>query len=1084
MIGHIDDLIRRIHDGRVALFIGAGATCAAGGPDSAKLVEEIKANFPRIEQSLTGFLDVCQDVQDTPPYNKSELEEFIINRFAALKPINAHFTMAKYNWVTIFTTNYDDLIEIAYRESKKKLKPLYPIYSSNSPVNVFDTEQIHLYKIMGTIRASEGESGQMVLTHSDDRRALINRTKHLQTLYDVIKDGTILFIGYSFKDRIVFDIIDDLVAEKTIDNLRWNYAIFDKLPKMDEKTKHQFSRRRIIPIECNFVSFFDYLRSKALGSVSKSVSRNVYLKIKGSTLKISHSDARQYSEQFHFLHEDIINQPPGVKDDFFLGINDNWGAFRENWDFKRENYLTSGYPKDCEGKISFEIGGLKDRVFKELRKADVEENKVFLLKGMAGVGKTLTLKRLAYDVYQSSEAPVILIDKTKVSFDYKAIASFIEDLNQQVIDTIENGEEKAQLKPLIVIDDAAGFIRHINGLKNYLSSRGRPVLIVAAERTNVWESACESMSIRIPDESVFYLSEYLSDDEKVRIIEHFYSLEYIQSKGAYWDELIDLDFENSYFATIYSLVHPSKKPLNEIIKDQYQRLPDLTQKAFKYVCCFHQFDLPIPIELLVRSLRCGWDTLYSEIIERDANKVIFEEGDEVGNVLLRTHHRIIAKKTVEFFFGDPEEQKETLIEILQYAMLNNRKEREIVEKLLIHNIGPNAKPAKFTYNQQRQIFEVICRDNATRSLVHHWGVLESDDRNYHEAERLLKRSLEMPKYDIEFYRGESDQNIKTSLGTLYSRLGIECLKQKKPETAKEYFQKAEFEFRSAKYGDFPNPLAYHGHAYMWYLRGLEETDNLRRINSFAEAMEILSTAKDNLNEEDLKIIFELEEKVWIEIGYNEIKIQEVIDTIRDEYNSASGYYLLGEFYWRKSESTRGKEKFSLLKRALRVINAGLEYFPLDERCLRLQSMLIKEVDPENIRDYYRSLQKWEASSKIPNAKLLYELGRVSFILGYYDYSEKYFEKLQKGVGLGLKLRSRPQDPILDNQGKKKEFEGRIIKIFSPTDGLIRCDTLREFRKPIAFRPVACKHTLSVDDNVRFFVEFSYRGPRAENVRRV
>ena len=116
--------------------------------------------------------------------------------------------------------------------------------------------------------------------------------------------------------------------------------------------------------------------------------------------------------------------------------------------------------------------------------------------------------------------------------------------------------------------------------------------------------------------------------------------------------------------------------------------------------------------------------------------------------------------------------------------------------------------------------------------------------------------------------------------------------------------------------------------------------------------------------------------------------------------------------------------------------------------------------------------------------LLYELGRTAFILGYYDYSKEFFKELETGVGMGHKLRSRPRNPILDEKGYKKEFEWNIVNILSSYEGYIRCEALRSLRYTIAFRPVACKFTPSPGNSVKFHIEFSYRGPRAENVRKI
>ncbi|RME60989.1 MAG: hypothetical protein D6780_02450 [Candidatus Dadabacteria bacterium] len=133
--------------------------------------------------------------------------------------------------------------------------------------------------------------------------------------------------------------------------------------------------------------------------------------------------------------------------------------------------------------------------------------------------------------------------------------------------------------------------------------------------------------------------------------------------------------------------------------------------------------------------------------------------------------------------------------------------------------------------------------------------------------------------------------------------------------------------------------------------------------------------------------------------------------------------------------------------------------------------------------YYEILQAWKAAATTPNAWLLYELGRTAFLLGYYDYSKRFFTELETGVGIGHRLRSRSRNPILDDDGNKKEFEGTIVKIFSSSEGEIRCDTLRSLRYSIAFRPIVCKFTPSTGAEVRFHIEFSFRGPIAVNVRK-
>lgn len=1073
---HLQAILDKVQQREIALFLGAGASHSAGGPSGTKLTEMIKGKFPCINQSLDNFIEVCQDVIDTPPYNRSELEEFIKSVLEPLQPTRLHGIMTKYDWPAIFTTNFDDLIEVAYRISGERLKPCQSIYTESFQVYPSDSSKVFLFKMMGSITATEYESGSMVLSRTDYNRALIRRQKYLAMLFDFVKGGTFVFIGYRFGDRLVLDIIDDVIERYGIDRLPWSYALFDELKGVGEKEHHMFSIRKIIPVECDFDKFFEYLDKNYRISTKKEITKNIHFTYKGHCVEISGTEYRQYAEYFDILDDEKINCDPGEKDEFYMGANESWGAFKEGWDFKRDIYISPNFTRTIGGnKVS---GCIRSRVFEELETFDVKENKVLLLKGMAGVGKTMILRRLAYDVYTSG-VPTIRINPTQTSLDYKLITSFIEQINHELNKKIPEGKHIPPLKPVILIDDAASHVRHVNRLKDYLTSRGRPALIIAAERSGEWDSVKKEFLFRIPEENIYELNEELMENEKSRIIGHFYDMGYIKTKGTFWDDIISKDFESSYFATIYTLVHPSKKPLNEIIKNQYENLSDITKKAFQYICCFHQFGLPINYELLIRSLNCDEETFRSDVIGRDAAKVIFEERDEIGNILYRTHHRIIARKTRDFFFADPERLNEIFLEIFKKAVLSNRKERELCEKLVVEHIGPNARPQVFSHEQQRQIFRTICEENPVRSLVHHWGVLESDNHNYEEAERLLKWALKIPRIEEESYRGESDRNILTSLGSLYSHRGIDILKQGDSKEAQEYFEKAEESFRDAKHKGVPNCYAYHSHAYMWYLRGKLEKENPEKMNCYAKGLEILSIAKDNINEEEWQPAYELETLIWSEIG-DEAKIAQYLDILRDKFKSARGYYLNAELLWRKAHEKEGEERKSILKLALGKVEEGLEFFANDEHCLRLRSKVLRELEPHDLAKYHESLLKWQAATVIPNAWLLYELGRTSFVLRYYDDSKNYFKDLETGVGGGHKLRSRPRCPILDEEGNKQEFEGTIIKIFSLYEGVVRCDSLRSLKYLLGFRPVACKFSASNGDIVKFNISFNYRGPRAEN----
>ena len=124
-------MLKKVRQGKAVLFLGAGASFASQCPSGDKLAQMIHQEFlPGSSLQSLDLLDVCGTVLDTPGVDRSALEEFIRKKLDA-QPSLAHKNLCLNQWQAIFTTNFDDLVEIGYRITPNRKQRCEPVYGRN-----------------------------------------------------------------------------------------------------------------------------------------------------------------------------------------------------------------------------------------------------------------------------------------------------------------------------------------------------------------------------------------------------------------------------------------------------------------------------------------------------------------------------------------------------------------------------------------------------------------------------------------------------------------------------------------------------------------------------------------------------------------------------------------------------------------------------------------------------------------------------------------------------------------------------------------------------------------------------------------
>lgn len=869
---------------------------------------------------------------------------------------------------------------------------------------------------------------------------------------------------------------------------------FALVPNLERGSKIEklLIKRNIKPIP---LSFEEFMKESKKGTAKiPTLERRptgITLKLKSEDITLPYRDYKEFREYFKILSEWEIQKgkieegsTEGERiEEFLKGQSENWEAFGKGWDFKRD--------------LHFEI---KNKVENELTKNRPEDNDAVLILGGGGLGKSILLKRLAYDLYEAGN-PVIMLNSYLSFFDYKLIDKFCGDVNPDP----ENSREEKN-KVVIILDNADANIDNVRKILIYLKNHSMPALVIGAARLNEWEYAQKQWGFgRITSEdNTFIISQKMDEGEITRLIEHLGKLlnrEEFLTNLVFWTAKAVVDYESDFFATIYSLVDPAQRKLNEIIWDEYKKLPSVpTKRTYEYVSLFYQYDIPLKLEMIVEPLRKDFGYSYREfardIYETEAKSLIIEvEGDFVGDLFYRAKNKIIAQKLVEKLF-DPadKEQLEKMVEryikVLSGVKALDRAEMEIVRSLLVKYLGPNGiDKGKINEEHLIRLYDTLLDNEIEDStILHHYGILESSRENFEKAENLLNKSLKSSRR----YRGgalgiEQEKNILNSLGVLYSKDALKYLSDDL-DTALKLYDKADFYFRSSKMRDVTNPYPFHSRAYSLFRRGEYYDSNGQTEDAYkyySEALEVIAEAKESISEYEIEAVLSLESKIYNEkLGNFKMAHERLQSFIDKAPHVVSGYILMSRLIFNEAKKHRKNvpRYKELLEQASFYVAEGLKVSKKDQDLLKLKYYILRDIEPNNIEKIYEILlERYRAfDGNCSELKLLFELGVISFERRKYNESKAFFRELSEKC-YDHPNRTGIKRVAQDSKKKDKKFKGYISKFISKKEAYVSSE---EIGYPIMFVPIAQKRELHPREDVEFKVAFNYRGALAIDLRPV
>lgn len=371
----ITDIRRALSTRDVSLFVGAGLSKGAGLPDWAGLIKALaiekgigwRENPADIDSAY--LLDIAQRCVTRSSGNKHQLLSSVrdILDDPSVKPSDVQRSLHRLNCSRIFTTNFDNLIEHAYREENKKIT----VIDSEDQFTLISKSRPTLYKVNGDIRSLTN----ICLTLDDFSTFWEDREGFVKSIEHAMQETHMLYLGYSLSDPFFWQIWCPLVG-KFGSKSKPGWAVFFDL---DDDKQAQLKDKFITPVLLGIDGdhnerLFDFLRG--IEPAEQPLAPPHQEKKNASTPAITAASI------ISSVHRAAIE-----------GLNSPLGWF-ENWD--GTIYHPPVPPTHFLLNTCFVDTGIRKTIKDKLKAGETTGITGFI--GMGGVGKTYTAMRIAWDL--------------------------------------------------------------------------------------------------------------------------------------------------------------------------------------------------------------------------------------------------------------------------------------------------------------------------------------------------------------------------------------------------------------------------------------------------------------------------------------------------------------------------------------------------------------------------------------------------------------------------------------------------------------------------------------------------------------
>ena len=1028
-----DELIRNLREGRVVLFLGAGASMGANHPEgenpptSKELASLLANEFLRPEFSVRPLAQVAElAVSESDLFT---VQDFIASKFEPFAPSDFHRIIPKLKWKALATTNYDLIVERAYDQIDEPIQlPVVFIKNGQRVEEKLQGPQSLIYlKLHGYTTDINDYETPLIITTDQYVSFRKNRSRLFDRLKDLFYEYPFVFVGYSLSDFDLRTILLELTGDIPLARPR-SYIV---LPKLSGPEVRFYESKRITHIEA---TFSDFLRKadasvpaqfRVLMSLQDTSEHPIIKKLSsGGKNDPSPSLMTLITRDTDYVHPNI--QPTELDPKlFYKGYFPDWTPI----------YLDLDVPRRITEILLTEV---------VLESADRDPNypELFVLKGHAGSGKTVVLRRLAWESSRDLGVICLWLKRGQLP-NYEALIELYRLSGQRIFLFVDP------------VTDNIGLIQDIiiQALNDKL-----PISIIAAERYHEWNVECAELEPYLSNE---YELRNLSEkeiDQLIGLLEKHDSLGHL--KGLSIEQQREQLKEHAGRQLLVALHEATLgKPFADIVHDEFKSItPRKAQSLYLTVCIFHRLGVPARAGLISRVHGIPF-TMFENELFSPLESVVFNHFDQrIQDNMYLSRHSHIAELVFERVLTSPQDRFDEysrIIAEIDYDYYSDReafhgitKAKELIDlfpdPLMIRNLYSAAQDRigdEPWLLQQEAIFE-----------------MNSDGGSLERSRRLLERAHEMaPKNRL----------ILHSLSELTLRRSEES--NNAPERAK-LRDNARQQALSLIHSGQISPYPYHT-LIKTDLAELTELIEEGDEPSIGRAIKQLDKRIGQATQRfpDDSFIATAESDFLKLIDENE----RALTALRRAYDAAKGSPYV------TTRLARVYEVKGEVAKSIETLKASLDVNPGLKRVNFQLAKLLQNI-PDTPTSEVRHYLSRSFTTGDTNYAAQFEYARLLYLEGEIDQADHLFEDL-KFAKVHTRMKRAPRGIVRNSLDKPVEFLGNLVGVES-TFGFVKRDRYADdLFTHESYNPDINWNTLRLGKRLRFNMAFNYRGPVAINI---